>query len=78
MASELEPPIFRAVVTPLEAGLLSHAFPTPQAPHFQPVRLTPCAWETGFLSFLRPVVQPGLSAVPAAGFQTVVCVENAG
>lgn len=27
LASEQEPPIFRAVVTPLEAGLLGHAFP---------------------------------------------------
>lgn len=40
LASEQEPPIFLAVVTPLEAGLLGHAFPTPEAPHFQPVRLT--------------------------------------
>lgn len=35
LASEQEPPILLAVVTPLEAGLLGHAFPTPQALHFQ-------------------------------------------
>lgn len=33
--------------------------PHPSGSALQPVRLTPCAWETGFLSFLRPVVQQG-------------------
>lgn len=64
LASEQEPPIFLVVVTPLEAGLLGHAFPTPPALHFQLVRLTRCAWETGFLSFLQPVVQQGTLSCP--------------
>lgn len=54
LAGKQEPPIFLAVVTPLEAGLLRHAFPTPQALHFQPVRLTDPLCLGNRLPFLSP------------------------
>lgn len=45
LAFEKEPPIFPAVVTPLEAGPRRHALPSQQALQTQPAVLTTGAWE---------------------------------
>lgn len=70
LAGEWEPPIFRAVVTPLEAGPHWHALPPPWALQTRPAGLTTCAWEASFLSSLGPLAcvclaQPGTRSCPS-------------
>lgn len=70
LPSEWEPPIFWAVVTPLEAGPCWRALPPWRALGTQPEGLTTCAWEASFLPSLWPLAcvgltQPGTRSCPS-------------